>query len=350
MDVSSVESKPTGDPDNLIPLLDEELSRLPGRYRSALVACELEGKSRRDAARELGIPEGTLSTHLARGRKLLRERLRRRGVDPASGLLAAMARPLVETAVPDSLMRTTVRVALAAASGAVGSVPYAVSSLAERVLTMIFLARITLIVAALLAVVGGTAAAMMLAIPPRAAAPQVPERAKAGPDDLPGRVVDKSGAGVAGVQIWAINGAGWTPPTLARTTTDGAGRFKVPAPPDRDGVRDLQNFNVFARTRDGRVGWLRTARRGTADRFEIELMAVGDVRGRLTDQDGRPIAGVEVAPTLISRTNVDYVRLSPEVSAQFRTKTVADGSFLIKGIPQARGSMRRSRRRPTGSR
>ena len=49
---------------------------LPG----ALVACELEGKSRREAAEQLGIPEGTLSTHLARGRKQLRERLLRRGV------------------------------------------------------------------------------------------------------------------------------------------------------------------------------------------------------------------------------------------------------------------------------
>ena len=74
-DVSRVESEPPEDRDDLIPILDEELNRLPHRYRAALLACELEGKSRREAAEQFGIPEGTLSTHLARGRKMLRERL-----------------------------------------------------------------------------------------------------------------------------------------------------------------------------------------------------------------------------------------------------------------------------------
>ena len=74
MEMARIESEPVGDQADLVPLLDEELSRLPGRYRAALVACELEGKSRREAAEQLGLSEGTLSTHLARGRKLLRER------------------------------------------------------------------------------------------------------------------------------------------------------------------------------------------------------------------------------------------------------------------------------------
>src|SRR6185312_16265735 len=79
------------DREDLLPILDEELNRLPHRYRVALLACEIEGKSRREAARELGIPEGTLSTHLARGRKLLRERLQRRGVSLGVGPIAGLA-------------------------------------------------------------------------------------------------------------------------------------------------------------------------------------------------------------------------------------------------------------------
>ena len=75
MEVSNDETTPAEDPDDLLPLLDEELNRLPQRFRTALVACELEGKSRREAAAQLGLSEGTLSTHLARGRKMLRERL-----------------------------------------------------------------------------------------------------------------------------------------------------------------------------------------------------------------------------------------------------------------------------------
>jgi RNA polymerase sigma factor (sigma-70 family) len=335
MDLSRPELEQTEDRDDVIPLLDEELSRLPGRYQSAILTCELEGKSRREAARELGIPEGTLSTYLARGRKLLRERLSRRGVNLGVGTIATASRPLVVRAIPDRLMETTVRVALAASPGATAAVPVAVSSLAERVLKMMVLVRLTLILASLIAAGAGTAAAMVLTFAATAAAPQAPAPPKAGPDDFPGRVVDKTGAGVADVQVWAIRGPHWARQgTVARATTDSQGRFAVPWTRDREGLREPRNLYLFARSRDGRVGWLdRPASRIGA---EIELMAVGDVRGRLTDQEGRPIAGVEVAPTFIRMrvTPLVCTWINPELTDLFRTTTAADGSFLIKGIPQ----------------
>ena len=64
MEVTQAESAPAEIHVDLLPILDEELSRLPPRYRVALVACELEGKSRHEAAQQLGLAEGTLSTHL----------------------------------------------------------------------------------------------------------------------------------------------------------------------------------------------------------------------------------------------------------------------------------------------
>jgi RNA polymerase sigma-70 factor (ECF subfamily) len=61
-----------------LPLLDRELSLLPGKYRAAIVLCDLEGRTRKDAARLLKVPEGTLSSRLASGRHMLAKRLARR--------------------------------------------------------------------------------------------------------------------------------------------------------------------------------------------------------------------------------------------------------------------------------
>ncbi len=50
-------------------MLDDELSRLPDIYRSAIVLCELEGHTCHEAARQLGVPDGTLAARLSRGRR-----------------------------------------------------------------------------------------------------------------------------------------------------------------------------------------------------------------------------------------------------------------------------------------
>jgi hypothetical protein len=117
--------KPAGDDqpdlDELRTVLDEELARLPERYRGALVFCELDGLTRRAAARRLGIPEGTLSSRLARAKDLLRRRLARRGLVLSALALdrvfarEAMARTFV---VPISLADPTIRAATRVAAGA----------------------------------------------------------------------------------------------------------------------------------------------------------------------------------------------------------------------------------------
>ena len=65
--------------DDCLPLLDEELNRLSERERLPIVLCDLMGRSRKEAAEELELSEGTLSSRLARGRDRLRSRLQRPG-------------------------------------------------------------------------------------------------------------------------------------------------------------------------------------------------------------------------------------------------------------------------------
>ncbi len=344
MDVPRVESEPAEDRDDLLPMLDEELNRLPDRYRAALVACELEGKSRREAAQQLGIPEGTLSTHLARGRKQLRERLLRRGFHLGTGPITGLTRPTVEAAIPERLMGQTVRAAFGHAPGvgATATMPATVSSLAERVLKMMFLARLTFILAALMTTAAGTAMAVVFGLTTMTAESPTADPPKAGPNDLPGRVVDRSGTGVADVQVWAVGGLMYEPVTVVSATTDGQGRFILPHAWDHQAAKATgdDRLGLFARARDGRIGWLANLGHGReADALaEIELGPVGEVRGRVTDQDGRPIAGATVVTAGFWKPTdsgfSDYIALIPEVAPTYRTTTAADGTYALKGIPQ----------------
>ena len=73
-----------------LPRLDRELNRLPEKYRAAIVLCELEGRPRKEAARKLGVPEGTLSSRLATGKRMLARRLGASG-DGSGGCGLAVA-------------------------------------------------------------------------------------------------------------------------------------------------------------------------------------------------------------------------------------------------------------------
>ena len=82
-------------------LLHAELDRLPDRYRLPLLLCYLEGQTRDQAARTLGVSVGALKGRVRHGCELLRRRLARRGVSLSIGLLgAATANPVGASDVP----------------------------------------------------------------------------------------------------------------------------------------------------------------------------------------------------------------------------------------------------------
>jgi RNA polymerase sigma factor (sigma-70 family) len=187
---------------DLRPVIDEELARLPEKHRLPIILCDLEGRTRTDVARQLGIPEGTLSNRLAAARRALATRLTRRGFALSAGaVVAALSQDRLAAAVQTPLLASTVAAATASVGGAAcgaGCLRPEVVSLTNGVLNAMTLTKLKLTVGVLLLagalVAGGTfvlahptARAGQGGPPPRAgggAGGKVPDAPKASPQVL----------------------------------------------------------------------------------------------------------------------------------------------------------------------
>lgn len=90
--------------DELLPKLDAELNALPEKFRLPIVLCDLEGKTRKEAAETLEWPEGTVAGRLAQGRAMLAKRLIKNGLPISAGVLVGLlAQNAASASLPPAL-------------------------------------------------------------------------------------------------------------------------------------------------------------------------------------------------------------------------------------------------------
>jgi RNA polymerase sigma factor (sigma-70 family) len=150
--MAATQSSPGTDGQDLRPVLDEEVARLPRKYRAAVVAWYLEGKSYDEAARECRCSRGTIASRLARARERLRRRLVGRGVVLSAASFTAAVQAQAAAILPPPLLGATLRAVVHVHAGRAAELSAQILHLAEGVGKTMSLGKTKLVVVAVLSV------------------------------------------------------------------------------------------------------------------------------------------------------------------------------------------------------
>jgi RNA polymerase sigma factor (sigma-70 family) len=171
-------------------VLDQELERLPDKYRAVVVLCDLGGATGQQAGLHLGLPAGTVASRLARGRAMLAKRLTRHGLAIAGTAVAGMVSQNAAASVPAALVSCTIKAASLFAAGqavTAGVISAPVAALTERVLRTMLVSKFKVALAAGLlvcAVGAGVGVTALNGQPPAAGLPAAQPRAAQKGGDL----------------------------------------------------------------------------------------------------------------------------------------------------------------------
>jgi RNA polymerase sigma factor (sigma-70 family) len=184
---------------DLRPVLDEEVGRLPKKYRLPIILCYLQGRTYAEASQVLKCPRGTVAIRLQRARELLRGRLTRRGLALTAATTAVLAAErTVSAALPAVLVHTTLKAALLFAAGkaVAGAVSAQALTWTQGVLRTMFLSKIKILAAvALLMGATGTGAGLVMSLKaeaPPAAQTEPPAAGQAKTDKPPAETLDEN--------------------------------------------------------------------------------------------------------------------------------------------------------------
>jgi RNA polymerase sigma factor (sigma-70 family) len=366
--------------------LDEEIQRLPERLRAPFILCVLEGKKTTEAARELGLKEGTVWSRLAQARKQLRERLGRRGLSLPLVLAGAVLSGGVSSAgVPVSLVNATVK---AVPRPSAGGVSAKVHALAEEVsktmsatkmkLGIVCLAAVGMLALGAGVLMRGEAGAQPLragsvsdgGIPreppkpapgPREPSPPKKEAAREVKKDavtVRARVLDPDGKPVAGADVtlwWHLGYWGYykswhprvsglpTPRSVGKSGPDGRIHFTFSPSEIKESPTSIFNdpwrfTQVVAAAKGYGPAWASLESLGKG---ELTLRLVRDdvpVKGRVLDLQGRPVEG--------TRIRLDYIHRGKDYGDQLwqnawtglskDVKTDKEGRFTLTGVGRDR--------------
>jgi RNA polymerase sigma factor (sigma-70 family) len=337
--------------------LHEDLARLPEKYRAPLVLCYLEGATRDEAARQLGLPLGTLKSRVERGRELLHDRLASRGLTLAGALSAALLTTgAAQAGLPAGLTPAIVQAALQSAAG---PVPTAAAGLLKATFlnkcktVAVWILGVCLLaagagLAAHRAVPGGQAELAEECQPPPADSGKAEAEKSQGNADRPAAplartlrvvVLDPQGKPLSGANVHAsiwTHEKGFKANRDYQTDASGAARVELPKTFYilRLWARKKPFVTMFSNWEQNELA----SGRDFPSEYTMRLEFSATAGGRVVDETGKPVAGAKVQVMLASapkpahadgRTGYDTWL----AEASDAPTTDAEGRWRIDNVP-----------------
>ncbi len=338
---------PTSDPSwrEAIAILHEELDRMPDAYRRVLLLCYLSGQSREEAASNLSWTPGAVKGRLERGRKMLADRLVRRGITLSVGLLAVVTGNSVGMdSPPTCLIERAVREATESSSPTVSALAHGAFPMANAVKKVLLCVTA---VAGVAVLTGLGLAISPLASPEKDAQPPTKNKVSEGPPTATPlkatetkkltRVIvkDSTGSPISGATVIASYMGSGEPFTF---TTDKKGQFNFDA--SITGQSSGYTATILA-VKDGYApthGYLPA----NTDEVVLTLPDAAEYQGVVKDRVGQPIQGAQIQFGVIAKnanfTSWSYAYANHLTGTPFEkfffAKTDAAGTFRFTTVPE----------------